>query len=74
LFIFGKAPALKSADGLRMLIPAVAFFAWTLITGSNPASLWSKLPAITGGWEFLLGGVLGLLALGVATALAPKQP
>lgn len=74
LFIFGKAPKLAKADVLRMLVPAVAFFAWTLITGSNPASLWSKLPAITGGWEFLLGGVLGILALGVAAALAPKQP
>jgi hypothetical protein len=74
LFLLGKAPKLAKADWLRMLVPPAAFFAWTLITGSNPAALWSTLPAITGGWEFLLGGVIGLLALGVAAALTPPPP
>jgi hypothetical protein len=74
LFVLGKAPKLAWADVFRALVPAAAFFAWTLITASNPAALWTKLPAITGDWEFLVGGVVGLLALGVATALTPKQP
>lgn len=78
LFLLGhvkvaEKPVLKweSLDNIRMLLPALAFVAWTLLTGTSAATPWVE--RWSQGYVVLVGGVLGVLVLGAATALA-KPP
>jgi hypothetical protein len=72
LYAIGKLPNWSwSSDAVRMIIPVGAYFAWTLLTGSSGAILWKWFSGLTGGWEFLVAGVLGAILLAIAARFTP---
>jgi hypothetical protein len=73
LYLIGKLPAWSGlSDFGRMLIPAAAFFSWTLLTGTSAATPW--FANTDRGWLFLIGGVIAVIALALADRLIPKNP
>jgi hypothetical protein len=72
LFLIGKWRTKEKADWLRAFIPAGAFLAWVLLTGATAITLWDAFSSLSGGWEFLVGGVVGGLMLALSAAVAPK--
>jgi hypothetical protein len=73
LYIIGRLPTWeKPWDFVRMMIGPTAFFAWTLLTGTSAATPWFS--GIDNLWLILIGGAIGVLLLGVADRLLPKQP
>jgi hypothetical protein len=73
LYVISRAgaPAWKLTDYLRMVIPGMAFFAWTLLTGTSAATPWFTIDR---GWLFLIGGVIAAVALAITTRVTPAQP
>jgi hypothetical protein len=59
-------------DPVRMLIPPIAFVAWTLLTGSDALSQWTTFSWATGAMMWLVGGVAAVLMLALTDFLTPK--
>jgi hypothetical protein len=53
------------------IIPSLAFVTWTMVTGSSYVSLWSwwVLDKLHGDLEYVVGGLLGFLALAAASRI-----
>ncbi len=73
LYAIGRygPPAWKPVDWLRMILPAIAFAAWTMLTGTSAATPWFE--DIDRGWLLLAGGVAAALALAIADRVVPKS-
>jgi hypothetical protein len=59
-------------DVVRMLIPPLAFVAWTLLTGSTALGLWGWFAWIVG-LELYVGGLAGAVALMLAVRYTAKS-
>lgn len=75
LFVLGhlkasETPAFKweTLDFLRMFLPALAFMAWALLTGTSAATPWVE--RLSKGYITLIGGTVAVLVLALATSLA----
>jgi hypothetical protein len=72
IYVFSKVFSVwNGRDYGRMIIPPFAFIAWTLLTGSTALSLWKWLEKVSGGWAWLIGGVIGGLMLALSSGLTP---
>ena len=59
-------------DWGRMVVPPLAFLAWTLLTGSTAHTLWgSPWNVLHDGWEWAIGGAIGALMIALSGALTP---
>jgi hypothetical protein len=80
LYLIGKVGFLTTAtgdglqrlDALRMVIPALAFGAWTCLTGTSAMTPWAG--DIERLWLVLAGGCAAVLLLALAKRLAPGSP
>ena len=62
----------EAKDFGRMLVPPLAFLAWTLLTGSTAHLLFgSPWDGIRDGWEWAIGGSIGALMIALSAALTP---
>ena len=74
LFLIGKLPKWDWGwDFVRALIPAGAYFAWALLSGTNGIVLWERFGSLTGGWELLVAGPLAVILIGLAVRLSPTE-
>jgi hypothetical protein len=64
---------LTRVDAIRMLIPPLAFVAWTLLTGSSALSLWKRFDWVAG-IELYVGAVVGVVALFLSIRFTVKNP
>jgi hypothetical protein len=70
LFLIGHRGKFARIDAARALVPALAFVAWTLLTGTSAATPWVE--DVDRGWLVLGGGVLAACVVALAVRLAPK--
>ena len=72
LFVIGHRGKWKRPDLGRALVPAIAFAAWTLLTGTSAATPW--LEDVDRGWILLIGGAVAALVVALSFRLTPKAP
>lgn len=72
-YLLAKGSKPKKADFGRMLVPPLAFVAWTLLTGSTALMLWGWFEWVQGA-ELYVGGFAGIVALFLAVVLTPSDP
>lgn len=73
LFAIGKWKTWERADWLRAIIPAGAFLAWVLLTGATAITLWEAFSSLSGGWEFLVGGLVGGVMIALSATVSTKK-
>jgi hypothetical protein len=72
IYVLSKAfSGWTNKDYGRMIVPPFAFIAWTLLTGSTALTLWKWFEKVTGGWAWLIGGVIGAIMLALSSGLTP---
>lgn len=74
LYAIARTGSWGRKDAGRIIIPPLAFIAWTLLTTTSGLPLFKAFSWISEGVEFLVGGVIAILLLSLAVRLTPTRP